>query len=246
MPSKAKIIQFVAYAASSVFGVMLAFWLTTSLIVKSQSQNNYDPNENQNLQNLVPPPPPTPPIPPSAPQEGVEPEVPPPPNPEVTADSPPQNLVPMVSPPENNNNANTNVQAQNKNLIGDDIETLMAPYNYDIENRRDPFKQFRLDLGSELSDEGVFVGPLRPLQRFDLDKIIPVAIIWDVETPKAMFVDPTNEVHIIGKDERIGRNNGYVAAIREGEVVVIETMKRRGQLSFKTSILKIGTSKEKK
>ena len=120
----------------------------------------------------------------------------------------------------------------------------MTPYNYDLENRRDPFKEFRLDVRTEVTEEGVFVGPLRPLQRFELEMIIPVAIIWDVESPKAMFIDPTNEVHILGKDERIGKNNGYIAAIREGEVVVIETVKRKGQLSFKTSILKIGARKK--
>ncbi len=205
-----KVLQFTAYFISALMGIAAAFWITSSLTEKSQSQQEVGQQTgNEEL-------PPLPPLPPPLPSDETPPET------KV------QNLVEEVS----------------ERLISDDLDTLMSPYNYDVENRRDPFKEFRLDVRAEVTEEGVFVGPLRPLQRFELDMIVPVAIIWDVETPKAMFVDPTNEVHILGKDERIGKNNGFIAAIREGEVVVIETVKRKGQLSFKTSIMKIGSRRK--
>ena len=65
--------------------------------------------------------------------------------------------------------------------------------------------------------------------------------MWDVKNPKAMFIDPNNTVHVIGVDERIGRNNGYVAVIREGEVVVVETQRLRGELIYTTRVLRISS-----
>lgn len=268
---KIKFMQFFAYLISSSLGILLAFWLTSSLIKKSVSQDSVPPPPGlpENVEPLVPPgeeeiPPPPPQTYQSLENAHTTSESPgeeefPPPlphsSPESTStptandiESPPSG--PSLNPSDPNqdpslqqNEASTNNQENAKMVLSGDIDTLMAPYNYDTASRRDPFKEFRLDILANRTEEGVFVGPLRPLQRFDLDKIIPVAIIWDVESPKAMFVDPTNKVHVLGKDERIGRNNGYIATIREGEIVVIETVKRRGQLSFKTSILKVGSSK---
>ena len=280
---KNKLLTTIAYLVSSSLGILLAFWLTSSLILPSKSQTQQPSGALPAEQVLVVSPPPVQPqVPPSTQQAPppvqpqlpppvqpqvqappsaqpqlpppVQPQLPPPVQPQVQAQQPAQpQAQPQVPPagqapppaPGQPPAPGTNVQGQQQNLISADIETLMAPYNYDSENRRDPFKPFTVDISADVvSEEGFFVGPVRPLQRFELENIIPVAIIWDVESPKAMFVDPTNEVHILGKDERIGRNNGYIAAIREGEVVVIETVKRKGQLSFKTSILKLGGRKD--
>ncbi len=130
-----------------------------------------------------------------------------------------------------------------KTNLDEGLESFLAPYNYDAENRRDPFREYKSEgstIGGEMQEEGgLVVGPLRPLQRFELDEIQLVGIIWDVEEPKAMFLDPTKKIHILNKDERIGRKNGYIAAIREGEVVVVEAVKVRNQLAFTTKVMKI-------
>ena len=55
-----------------------------------------------------------------------------------------------------------------------------------------------------------------------------------------MIIDPNGEVHILGKDERIGRKHGYVAAIREGEVVVVEMTTFNGENTYSTRVLHIG------
>jgi type IV pilus assembly protein PilP len=54
-----------------------------------------------------------------------------------------------------------------------------------------------------------------------------------------MFLDPTNTVHIIGKNERIGRNNGYIAMIREGEVVIVEATRKEDEVIYTTTVMKI-------
>lgn len=238
MVAKIKYKQIFAYILSGSLGIVLALWITSSFVKTSSSQEDVPPPPDLSLETK-------PLIPPDFDENNV-PDMEDPKfsnsNDDLPPPEPKMETAPGQIQEQNTPSVPTNVQDENKEIISGDIETLMAPYNYDTGNRRDPFKEFRLDMGSDISEDGIFVGPLRPLQRFDLDKIIPVAIIWDVESPKAMFVDPTSKVHILGKDERIGRNNGYIATIREGEIVVIETVKRRGQLSFKTSILKIGSS----
>ena len=113
---------------------------------------------------------------------------------------------------------------------------FLVPYIYQQDNRRDPFKPFQ-EIGP--LEGGELVGPLLPLQRYDLGEIKLVGIIWDIRNPKAMFVDPTKKVHVLSKDDRIGRNNGYVAVIREGEVVVVETVNIRGQLAYNTRVLQL-------
>lgn len=121
-----------------------------------------------------------------------------------------------------------------------EVEGFLAPFSYDNENRRDPFREYKeIALPSAQLEEGGMVGPLSPLQKYDLEEVQLVGIMWDVKQPKAMFLDPNEQIHIVGKDERIGRKNGYIAVIREGEVVIVETLRIKGELAFTTRILKL-------
>ncbi len=123
-----------------------------------------------------------------------------------------------------------------------DLQGFLEPFVYDPRGRRDPFKPF-----GGIVDDGVRMeGPLladenmKPLQSYDLDQFKLVAVMWDIRTPRAMFMDPKAQVHIVGRDERIGRKNGYIAAIREGEVVVVEQIKNEeNQSSYSTKVLRI-------
>ena len=114
--------------------------------------------------------------------------------------------------------------------------SFLTPYIYQPDNRRDPFRPFK-EIGPLEGAE--LVGPLLPLQRYDITEIKLIGIIWDIKNPKAMFMDPTKKIHTLIKDDRIGRNNGYVAAIREGEVVVVETVNIRGELAYNTRVLQL-------
>lgn len=103
---------------------------------------------------------------------------------------------------------------------GPPIPTYVVPkdgYAYDPTGKRDPFKPFRAAVGD------IKKVVLEPLQKWDLDRLKVVGILWDVRNPRAMVKDPEGAVYIVTKNSKIGRNEGYVAAVREGEVVVIET-----------------------
>ena len=136
-----------------------------------------------------------------------------------------------------------NLPTENDSLgadLRDQLGSLfITPYLYDSEDRRDPFKRYiegpregTLEIGLKE------VVTVPPLQRFSLSQLKLVGIMWDVEEPKAMFTTG-REMHLIGRDERIGRNGGYVAAIREGEVVIIEPVTVEGQVTYSAQVMKI-------
>jgi type IV pilus assembly protein PilP len=82
-------------------------------------------------------------------------------------------------------------------------------------------------------------GPQLPLQRFDLEQLRVIGIIWDVNNPKAMIIDPTGRGHIVAPKSRIGRNNGYILEIREGEIIVTEPLSKEGKITYLTRVIKI-------
>lgn len=117
-----------------------------------------------------------------------------------------------------------------------ELEGFLEPFIYDMVNRRDPF----LAYAEFIPVEGE--GPARaltPAQRFALEELRLVGVMWDVRDPKAMFMDPDEEVLVLGRDESIGNRNGYIAAIREGEVVVVEAIRKRGDIIYRTRVLRI-------
>jgi len=116
-----------------------------------------------------------------------------------------------------------------------ELEGFLEPFIYDIANRRDPFLAFAEFIPQE-------EGPLRaltPAQRYALEELRLVGVMWEVKDPKAMFMDPDDEVLVLGRDESIGNRNGYIAAIREGEVVVVEAIRKRGDIIYRTRVLRI-------
>ena len=123
----------------------------------------------------------------------------------------------------------------NPNLLPQAV-SFLEPYVYDTrEGRRNPFRPPLLADGS-LPD---VVLPGTPLERYELDELKVAAIMWDVKSPRAMIIDPQGEVHMLRKDDRIGRKRGYIAAIREGEVVVVESALFNGENTFSTRIMRI-------
>jgi type IV pilus assembly protein PilP len=99
-------------------------------------------------------------------------------------------------------------------------------YHYDPAGRRDPFKPYG---ESQVIQQETPKGqaqeaptPTEPLQAFDVSQFKLLGIIWQVKDPKAMVADPSGRTYLIRKQTKIGRNSGFVAAIREGEVIVVE------------------------
>lgn len=117
------------------------------------------------------------------------------------------------------------------------LQGLMDPFDYDARGRRDPFVQPVLDRPVA---PGAGHGPLLPLQRFELTQLRLIGILWDVKRPRAMIQDPENKVHTVGPYTKVGLRNGYIAVIREGEIVVVETTEDAGgRLTTMAQIIKL-------
>ena len=122
-----------------------------------------------------------------------------------------------------------------------EVSLLLEPFIYDAsEERRDPFASYKITQKFETE-----LGKTKPLLQYPLDQFSLKGILWDVKDPRAMFLDPKNNTHFVKPNDRIGRNNGYVAAIREGEVLVVEYFYDKGEQIPKIQTLSL-TSEERK
>lgn len=118
------------------------------------------------------------------------------------------------------------------------LSGVIEDYTYVPTGKRDPFLPYE----AANQGYGAALGPVFPLQKFDLDQLKIVGIIWDVRHPKAMIVDPTGKGYVVKVNEKIGRNNGYVARIREGEIVVVESFTNNdGKVSYQTKLIKLSS-----
>lgn len=117
--------------------------------------------------------------------------------------------------------------------IPDLLVGIIEDYNYTAAGKRDPFTPFERTSNTP-------VGPIWPLQKYDLEQLKLVGIIWEVKIPKAMILDPSGHGYVVTVNERVGRNNGYIARIREGEIVVVENLLGvDGKSNYVTKIMKL-------
>jgi type IV pilus assembly protein PilP len=121
-----------------------------------------------------------------------------------------------------------------ENKIPELLVGIIEDYNYSASGKRDPFTPF------ERASSTAPMGPIWPLQKYDLEQLKLVGVIWEVKTPKAMILDPSGHGYVVTINERVGRNNGYIARIREGEIVVVENILGvDGKSSYVTKIMKL-------
>jgi type IV pilus assembly protein PilP len=113
---------------------------------------------------------------------------------------------------------------------------FLEPFIYETRGRRDPFAQV---LPERQMSRNQANGPDLPLQQYELKDLRLTGIIWDVSRPRALFKDPKGRVHIVGPNAKLGKRNGYIAVIREGELVVVETVEEDGRLLSSTKIVKL-------
>ena len=123
-------------------------------------------------------------------------------------------------------------------LAAGPVAGFMDPFDYDPRGRRDPFVQPSVE--RPLAPGGAH-GPMLPLQRFDLGELKLTGVIWDVKRPRALIETPDKTTHVVGLNAKLGPKNGYIATIREGEIVVVETEDQNGKLSSTSTVVKITT-----
>jgi len=96
-------------------------------------------------------------------------------------------------------------------------EASTEEYNYNPIGKRDPFRSF---LADELAPDTRKV--VTPLQRYDLDQLRIIGIIWGISSPRAMVTSPDGKGYVVQKGTLIGKNWGKVSRITQDEVIISE------------------------
>lgn len=106
------------------------------------------------------------------------------------------------------------------------VKKLTMPFEYDRQAKRDPFRLPEVS-GMEIP-LGAYFGPFLELQEVRLEDIKIKALLLDPLRPKAVIsFGPENNMKqttrkiFIG--DYLGENFGIVQAIREGQIVVVQT-----------------------
>jgi len=118
----------------------------------------------------------------------------------------------------------------------------LKTFIYSERGRKSPFKKPN-GVNLELSEAEKEQAKTSGLEGYDLESFQVTAVLWDIKFPKALIKSPNNEIFQVEEGSKIGRNSGYVAKIREGEVVVIESTTPNGESGrkfYKTQVLKLG------
>ena len=136
-----------------------------------------------------------------------------------------------------------------------EMETLAA-FSYVAVGKRDPFQPPTAWLDrKEVADEALVgdqvVGKQNRqkefLESFQLDSLKLVAILFKVgkQQPAAMVQDPEGRGHVVRPGNFIGVNDGRISRISDGEVEIIEPIRRRtGGTSSRTIVLRLSDRNE--
>lgn len=139
---------------------------------------------------------------------------------------------------------------ENVERLESEILSYLEPYIYDAERRRDPFLPYKIFVEEpSVEDQFVEEPPVKneiepvnqvlPLLRYNLSQLNLKAILWNVKNPKVIVNDPNNKFHVLNMNDKIGNNGGYIAAIREGEVVVVKKVTVQGKEIVTTKYMRL-------
>lgn len=165
---------------------------------------------------------------PASPTTGGQPATPPPPGkpagdvpdmPEDASAAPPPKPVAPPPPSRPNISPATGILFKHtKSYVGE----LSNP-------DRDPFRKplYILELEEkslkpQKTEEVRIDDKIEAIRRWPLRDYRLVGVIWDVKSPKAMIVDPSNTMHLLKRNYRIGDKDGIISAISEGTITVIQ------------------------
>lgn len=94
-----------------------------------------------------------------------------------------------------------------------------STYLYDPTGKRDPFKPYRAPRVRGANQQAI---PVDPLLTIEVGQLEVLGIMWNTSQPRAVVQDNQQRTYTIFKNSRVGRNEGVVADIREGEIVIVE------------------------
>ena len=103
-------------------------------------------------------------------------------------------------------------------------EEKAPPKADEVKPQRNPFKTFIV----KSTDRPPVVTPKTPLQRYELEHLKLVAIMWGINSPVAMVETPDGKGYSIKKGYLIGNREGRVKRIEKDRVIVEERFTEAG------------------
>lgn len=114
------------------------------------------------------------------------------------------------------------------------IKTFLAPFVYVGSELRNPFQN---QGGAAPLNPGEVYGPFLNVQDFTLSQFKLKGLLWKTDRPMALFEGPKGEQYRLGIKDYIGENFGYIATIREKEVVIIQTIEENQKRYSTTKVV---------
>ena len=122
------------------------------------------------------------------------------------------------------------------------IQQYFEPFYYDRTKVRDPFET---QSKAGPLEPGQVYGPFLPVQNYRLNEFKLKGLMWNTDKPMAVFEDPKGIKYKLTIKDYIGENFGYIAMIREKEVVVIQTIEEENKRYSTTKIVFLDDNKTK-
>lgn len=156
-----------------------------------------------------------------------------------------QGALPEVKSPQN-------LSEQIRDMNPDSLtgqQDYFPSFIYDERGRKDPFApklkasdeftQPRMDDVEQMTTEQKIRAGLA---KFEVSALTLTAILIGKQSrPKALIKDPAGTVYVIHENDIVGRNNGVVKKIRQGQVVILEYRDQpEGDRLYTTQILSLG------
>lgn len=143
------------------------------------------------------------------------------------------------TPPPTNGTANPSAVGKGKDEpTGEEkiseIQSYLQPFEYNREELRDPFET---QGSSNPLEPGQVYGPFLKLQNYRLSQFKLKGLMWGNKNPVAVFQAPDGESYRLKIKDYIGENFGYIAMIREREVVVIQTIEENNKRYSTTKVV---------
>lgn len=115
--------------------------------------------------------------------------------------------------------ASPSAPAKTKKVVETSVEKpAEKEFSYASVGRRDPFQALTTVQRPVLAT----LAASTPLQKFSLDQLQVIGVIWGKGEPTAMVTAPDGKSYILKKGIQAGKNNGTVIDINEEAIIVEE------------------------
>lgn len=121
------------------------------------------------------------------------------------------------------NSVNVEVKKNIAKVIHDTdikVEEAVDSERSKLEEWRNPFKSFITKVVEDVEKD---TRPKSPLEKYNINELKLIAIIWGIKRPTAMIEDPDGTGYVVKKGTLVGDKRGKIVKILKDKVIVKES-----------------------